>query len=66
MRLILVDWLCDVCVKFKFRNETFYLTVFIIDYYLQGNNVCKNKLQLVGIAALFVASKYEEIYLPET
>lgn len=27
--------------------------------------VCKEQLQLVGITAMFIASKYEEVYYPE-
>lgn len=45
--------------------ETLYLTVNIIDRYLQTQQVRRSKLQLVGVAALLVASKYEEIYPPE-
>lgn len=45
--------------------ETLYLTVNIIDRYLQTKQVRRSKLQLLGVSALFVASKYEEIYPPE-
>lgn len=34
MRGILVDWLVDVHVKFKLRDETLYLTISLIDRYL--------------------------------
>ena len=65
MRAILVDWLIEVHHKFKLRPETMYLTVHLIDRYLEKEAVQRNKLQLVGITAMFVASKYEEIYAPE-
>ena len=45
--------------------ESLYMTVYIIDRYLQGKQVRRSKLQLVGVAALLVAAKYEEIYPPE-
>lgn len=32
---------------------------------LQGGEVSKNKLQLVGVTAMWIASKYEEMYAPE-
>lgn len=34
MRVILIDWLVDVQVKFKLLNETLHLTVQLIDRYL--------------------------------
>ena len=39
----------------------------ILDRFLQleVKNVPRNKLQLVGVSAMLVASKYEEIYAPE-
>jgi hypothetical protein len=65
MRSILVDWLVEVHLKFKMVPETLYLTVHIIDRFLENNRVRRSKLQLVGVAALLMASKYEEIYPPE-
>ena len=35
MRAILVDWLVEVHVRFKLLPETIYLTVNIVDRYLQ-------------------------------
>lgn len=65
MRTILVDWLVEVHLKFKMVPETLYLTVHIIDRFLAMKQVRRSKLQLVGVAALLLASKYEEIYPPE-
>ena len=65
MRAILVDWLLEVHFKFKLLPETLYLTVNIIDRYLERKPVVRTKLQLVGVTAMLVASKYEEIYPPE-
>jgi cyclin B len=65
MRSILIDWLVDVHLKFKLLPETLFITVSIIDRFLEKQRVSKQRLQLVGVAALFVASKYEEIYPPE-
>ena len=65
MRSILVDWLVEVHLKFKLVPETLYLTINIIDRYLAKAEVKRTKLQLVGVTALLIASKYEEIYPPE-
>eukprot|EP00879_Flechtneria_rotunda_P008862 GHRR01009282.1.p1 GENE.GHRR01009282.1~~GHRR01009282.1.p1 ORF type:complete len:390 (+),score=110.06 GHRR01009282.1:116-1285(+) len=65
MRGILVDWLVEVHLKFKLMPETLYLTCNIIDRYLSARNVSRKRLQLVGVTAMLIASKYEEIWAPE-
>lgn len=65
MRAILIDWLVDVHLKFKLLPETLYLTVNMIDRYLSKEVISRRKLQLVGISAMLISSKYEEIYPPE-
>ena len=65
MRAILIDWLVEVHLKFKLMPETLYLTINLIDRFLEKEQIMRNKLQLVGVTAMFIASKYEEIYAPE-
>ncbi|XP_077354191.1 G2/mitotic-specific cyclin-B1 [Festucalex cinctus] len=65
MRAILIDWLAQVAMKFRLLQETMYMTVGLIDRFLQDNPVTKKQLQLVGVSAMFLASKYEEMYPPE-
>merc|ERR1719191_596202 len=69
MRSVLVDWLIGVHLQFHLLQETLYTTVAIIDRYLQvevgRGSVSRAKLQLVGVAAMLIAAKYEEIYAPE-
>lgn len=65
MRAILVDWLVEVHLKFKLVPETLYLTINLIDRFLEREEVSRPKLQLVGVTCLLIASKYEEIYPPE-
>lgn len=55
MRAILVDWLVEVTNEFKLRNETLHLTVNIVDRFLSLMYVNKERLQLVGVSAMFVA-----------
>ena len=64
MREILTDWLIEVHLKFKLLPETLFLTVNLIDRYLSTTSIYRNKLQLVGVTAMLIASKYEEIYPP--
>lgn len=65
MRAILIDWLVDVHLRFKLLDETLYLTLNLIDRYLERRQVSRQKLQLVGVSAMLIACKYEEIYSPE-
>ena len=65
MRAILLDWLIEVHLKFKLRPETMYITVNLIDRYLEKKLIKRTKLQLVGVTAMLIACKYEEIYPPE-
>jgi len=65
MRAILVDWLVEVHRMFKLLPETLFLAVNLIDRFLEVKPVAREKLQLVGITSMLIASKYEEIYAPE-
>jgi len=37
----------------------------LIDRFIERKHVVREELQLVGSSAMFIASKYEEIYPPE-
>ena len=63
-RDILNDWLIQVHQRFQLLPETFYLAINIVDRFLTNKVVQLDKLQLVGITAMFIASKYEEVISP--
>ena len=65
MRSILIDWLIDVHFKFGFTDETLFLTVSIIDRYISVSQITRSNFQLLGITALMIACKHEEIDLPK-
>lgn len=88
MRALLIDWLIQVHSRFQLLQETLYMTVAILDRFLQVKlfykkhriegsflvltvrftqvqPVSRRKLQLVGVTAMLLASKYEEMYVPE-
>jgi len=44
MRAILVDWLIEVHLKFKLKSETLFLTVNLIDRFLERVRVERSKL----------------------
>jgi len=64
MRAILNDWLVDVHKKFKLRTETLFLTVDLVDRFLTRYYAKRGHLQLIGVTALLIASKFEEVYPP--
>ncbi|XP_031638665.1 G2/mitotic-specific cyclin-B3 [Contarinia nasturtii] len=60
MRTLLVDWMVEVQETFELNHETLYLAVKIVDIYLSKVQIEKEKLQLIGAAALFMSCKYDE------
>lgn len=59
MRHLLIDWMVEVQQQLEFNHEVLYLSVKLLDLYLNLKKVDKEKLQLVGGAAMFIACKYE-------
>lgn len=64
MRGILMDWLIQVHARFRLLPETLFLAVNIVDRFLSTRVVSLVRLQLVGITAMFIAAKYEEVLSP--
>lgn len=64
MRGILMDWLVEVADEYMLAPDTLYLTVNLIDRFLSKHYIEKQRLQLLGITCMLIASKYEEICAP--
>jgi hypothetical protein len=60
----LIDWLLQVHAKFGLLSESLFLTVNLIDRFLGSRPISIAKLQLVGLACFFIATKFEETYSP--
>ncbi|TMW45393.1 hypothetical protein DOY81_009529 [Sarcophaga bullata] len=60
MRSLLVDWMVEVQETFELNHETLYLAVKVVDLFLSRRLINKDKLQLLGAAALFIACKFDE------
>ncbi|KAI1115392.1 cyclin-like protein [Nemania sp. NC0429] len=60
-RGILIDWLIEVHTRFHLLPETLFLAINIVDRFLSKKVVQLDRLQLVGVAAMFIACKYEEV-----
>ena len=65
MRSVLIDWIIDVHYKFGFTDETLFMTVLIIDRYISIKFISKIRFQLLGITAMLIACKHEEINMPK-
>jgi len=69
MRAVLIDWLVEVHVQFGLLQETLYMAIYLIDRYLQCEGLVikspKAKLQMIGVTAMFIAAKVEEMYAPD-
>nr|CAD1843398.1 unnamed protein product [Ananas comosus var. bracteatus] len=65
MRAILIDWLVEVAEEYRLVPDTLYLTVNYVDRYLSGNEMNRQRLQLLGVSCMLIAAKYEEICAPQ-
>lgn len=65
-RRLLIDWLVQAQEEFNMHTQCLHLAVVYIDRFLSKMAVVKHKLQLVGVAAMSVAGKLEEIRPPLT
>uniref|UniRef100_A0A7S3NPB6 Cyclin-like domain-containing protein n=1 Tax=Aureoumbra lagunensis TaxID=44058 RepID=A0A7S3NPB6_9STRA len=64
-RAILVDWLIEVHFTFQLEEATLYLALTLLNDYFKKETTRKDELQLIGITALFIAAKYEEVNPPD-
>ncbi|XP_023644507.1 LOW QUALITY PROTEIN: cyclin-A3-3-like [Capsella rubella] len=64
-RGVLIDWLVEVAAKYKLESETLYLTVSNIDRFLSRKTVNTQRLLLVAVSAMLLATKYEEKRRPK-
>ncbi|WFC99770.1 G2/mitotic-specific cyclin [Malassezia yamatoensis] len=64
LRGVLADWLIETHSKFRLLPETLFLALNVVDRFLSLRTISLSKLQLVGVTALFVAAKYEEVLCP--
>ena len=63
-RSTLIDWLIKIHYNFKLLPESLFLTINIIDRYFSSRQIQTREVQLVALAAMLIATKYEEIYPP--
>jgi hypothetical protein len=64
MRSILIQWMVQVHDAFSLSPEVLHLSIGCMDRFLSLKAVSVQKFQLVGLVALVIAGKVEEIYPP--
>lgn len=63
--MILVDWLMDVCMRFKVDPSTFFLSIELLRRFYSVNKIDTNTFQLFGMTCMLIASKFDdECYIP--
>jgi cyclin B len=63
-RAVLIDWIMLLHVHYKLLPETLFITVNLIDRFMSHRHISNSQLQLVGLAAVLISTKYEEIMPP--
>ncbi|KAL7188495.1 hypothetical protein ACSBR1_038372 [Camellia fascicularis] len=56
MRAILVDWLVKVAEEYKLHSDTLHLSISYIDRFLSMNDLNRQKLQLLSVSSMLIAS----------
>jgi cyclin E len=64
MRLLLLDWMMEVCDEFALKRETYHLAAYFTDLYLTKEYSPVDQLQLLGASSLLLACKMEEVVCP--
>ena len=64
VRTVLMGWMGEVSEDLWFCRDTFHMACNYVDRYLQlSADVAKDKLQLIGLTCLYIASKMEEVQM---
>ena len=68
MRIILLEWMCQVSSDYWLKRKTFHLALQFVDSYFsrQTQHIFTEEFQLIGVTCLHMAAKMEEIYPPHT
>lgn len=63
-RYILLKWMLEVIKEFDFNMITFEYSVYLVDKYVSTiEHVEKDIYQLIGVTAIYMASKIEVIFI---
>ena len=65
MRTRMSDWIIEVLTNYRCDDKTFFIAVKTMDRYFketENNSIQPEDFHLIGVASMFMASKYEDIY----
>ena len=64
LRAKMVDWMIEVMISFKCKDQAFFMAVSLMDRYFNQKTERKtiNELHVIGVTSMFIASKYEDIF----
>ena len=64
MRARMVDWMIEVLTNFRCDDQAFFVAVKLMDRYFKQSPrlLSVSDLHVIGVTAMFVASKFEDIY----
>ena len=63
-RAVVIEWLSYIIHYFSQSNETLFISINIMDRYINKKKIALNNYQLVGISSYLIASKYEDTNSP--
>ena len=60
----MIDWMIEVLTNFKCDDQSFFLSVSLLDRYFKQKTEDRevSDLHIIGVTCMFIASKYEDIY----
>jgi hypothetical protein len=60
----MVDWMIEVLTNFKCDDETFFLSINLMDRYFEATkkSISAAELHKLGVTSMFIASKYEDYH----
>ena len=60
----MVDWMIEVLTNFRCDHQTFFHAVSLLDRYFKNcdRSLTIDDLHLIGVTAMFVGSKLEDVY----
>ena len=63
LRAKMIDWMVEVLTNFKCNDQTYFMSVSLMDRYLKQKKEKKliGELHIIGVASMFLGSKYEDI-----
>ena len=60
----MIDWMIEVLSNFKCDDQTFFLSISLMDRFFKNTNEALkiDDLHVIGVTAMFVASKFEDLH----